>query len=840
MRHSILIVLLLISLGLTLPAQERVAFRQWLIKGPNSVTLPVFSQTKDTENRAYDLSTLFASLQHSEREISADGWREISATADGVSFDKASGHQEYLFKAYLNLERWTKGTLFLNTSGLCEVLVDRRSVFSRKKHSESEEQIPLTLDRGNHLILIRVLLSDRTNVLKAAFLADKDFADAAPRLGIDPKRFLTVNDILDGKHIASASLSPSGRYLMLHYRDHVSGSGKDRGFRSILDLKTHQTVALFRGGEMRNSQWLPRSDRLSYTVTHEGTQSIWIRDIKSGEEREIAQGISNLSDYTFAPSEDRIVFSRYHEAEKPGKLKRIYGVEDRLPYFRSRSTLHLLDVGSGSIKPLTAGNLSADLHDISSDGQCILFSTSRVDYTEVPFRKQDLYEMNLDKMSLKTIWKDKLFGGMAQYSPDGKQLLVSGGPECFGEIGVNVSEGRIPNSYDGQIYLLDLNTGKVKALSRNFDPSVDRAHWSADGRIYLSVTERDFARLYRYKPGNDRFEMLPLSVEVLERIDFDRYGKTAVYTGTGVNMPEKLYLLDLKTVKSRLIDFPERKRYDSIRFGITENWDFVNKNGDTISGRVYYPVDYQEGIRYPLIVNYYGGTSPVERSFGGRYPIETWAAAGYMVYVLQPSGATGFGQDFSALHVNGWGYDAIDDIIDGTRAFLKAHPMADAKNVGCIGASYGGYTTMLLQTRTDLFKTAISHAGISSITSYWGEGYWGYSYNTGAARGSYPWNRQDMFVKNSPIYNADKFRNSILLLHGTDDTNVPVGESLQYYAALKLLAKDVEMVLVEGQNHHILDYEKRIKWHETIMSWFDSRLKNQPQQWQELYPDKNY
>ena len=146
---------------------------------------------------------------------------------------------------------------------------------------------------------------------------------------------------------------------------------------------------------------------------------------------------------------------------------------------------------------------------------------------------------------------------------------------------------------------------------------------------------------------------------------------------------------------------------------------------------------------------------------------------------------------------------------------------------------------MLIQTRTDIFKTAISHAGISSITSYWGEGYWGYSYNTGAAKYSYPWNRKDIYVENSPIYNADKFQNSILLLHGTADTNVPVGESLQYYAALNLLGKDVEMVLVDDQNHWILDYKKRIDWHYTIISWFDKKLKDQPQQWNDLYPEKN-
>ena len=90
------------------------------------------------------------------------------------------------------------------------------------------------------------------------------------------------------------------------------------------------------------------------------------------------------------------------------------------------------------------------------------------------------------------------------------------------------------------------------------------------------------------------------------------------------------------------------------------------------------------------------------------------------------------------------------------------------------------------------------------------------------------------------MYNADKFKNSILLLHGTNDTNVPVGESLQYYAALKILGKDVEMVLVKDEGHRILDYENRIKWHYTIVSWFDKKLKGQPYQWGDMYPDKNF
>ena len=90
------------------------------------------------------------------------------------------------------------------------------------------------------------------------------------------------------------------------------------------------------------------------------------------------------------------------------------------------------------------------------------------------------------------------------------------------------------------------------------------------------------------------------------------------------------------------------------------------------------------------------------------------------------------------------------------------------------------------------------------------------------------------------MFNADKVVNPILLLHGNKDTNVPIGESIQFYTALKLLNKPVEFVEIDGENHHILEYKKRIAWNNTIFAWFDKWLKNQPQWWNDMYPDKNY
>ena len=202
--------------------------------------------------------------------------------------------------------------------------------------------------------------------------------------------------------------------------------------------------------------------------------------------------------------------------------------------------------------------------------------------------------------------------------------------------------------------------------------------------------------------------------------------------------------------------------------------------------------------------------------------------------MLNPSGTTAYGQEFAARHVNTWGKESGDDIIQGVKEFCKAHSFVDSKHIGCIGASYGGFMTEYLQTQTDIFAAAISHAGISNITSYWGGGYWGYSYGETAQYGSFPWNNPDLYVKQSPLFNADKIHTPLLLLHGTADTNVPTNESQQLYNALKILGRDVTYVQVEGENHVITDYNKRLAWLNVIYAWFAKYLQGNDAWWKAL------
>ncbi|MFI3297953.1 MAG: prolyl oligopeptidase family serine peptidase, partial [bacterium] len=237
------------------------------------------------------------------------------------------------------------------------------------------------------------------------------------------------------------------------------------------------------------------------------------------------------------------------------------------------------------------------------------------------------------------------------------------------------------------------------------------------------------------------------------------------------------------------------------------------------------------------IVYYYGGTSPSQRRGDIYYGGHIFASRGYIVYILNPSGTTGYGQEISARHVNAWGIRTADEIIEGTKLVCDKYSFIDKTKVGCIGASYGGFMTQYLQTKTDIFAAAVSHAGISDVTSYWGEGFWGVGYSKLAASGSYPWNNPKLYTEQGSLFNADKINTPLLLLHGSEDTNVPIGESIQIYNALKVLGKEVEFIVVNGENHTIIkDLNRQQKWHNSIMAWFAKWLQESPEWWSELYP----
>jgi dipeptidyl aminopeptidase/acylaminoacyl peptidase len=777
-------------------------------------------------------------------------WRTVATTDGSVTLDKpADGKIAVAWLAlYLDADRWMKAKVKVTGFHLLQVWLDDEKVGAKTaadiKPADSDAELKagnvegeVKLETGKHLLLIKTVY-DPAGSGDWNVQVDVSSDDLLPRLTSDATRTIGLHLLLDRPKVGSVSVSPDGKIAAISVSKVKDADG---GSDRWLELRATDSGKLLRrfDGSMAISSidWLPNGKEFSYTQYEDKKATVWIVNIVTGETRTLLKDVENFSGYEWSPTGDFMIFTQTEKAEEnKSGLHKLDGMPDRWPNFRDRDFLFRVENPSGVISRLTNGYQSTDLHDIREDGKKIIFTSSVYQYQERPYSTTTVYQLDLESLQADSLFAGGWMGGIA-YSPDGKTLLIHGGPSLFGELGKDVPAGVIPNDYDTQAYLYRLADQKVEAITRKFDPSIAQSQWRGDN-IYFRVIEGEYENMYRYNVRKGKYQKLDTGVEMTDRFDVASKSEVMVYTGGSATVPQKAFAMNLKKDKSQLLLDPAAAEFSHVATGKVEPWNFVNKSGRTIQGRIYYPPGFDASQKYPLLVYYYGGTSPVGRDFGGRYPKNYYAANGYVVYVLQPSGCYGFGQEFSALHVNDWGIINADEIIDGVSQLVADKPFINGEKVGCMGASYGGFMTMLIQTRTDMFAAAVSHAGISSLSSYWGEGFWGYLYSSVATANSFPWNRKDIYVDQSALFNADKIHTPLLMMHGDSDTNVPPGESRQLYAALKLLGREVELIEVAGQDHWILDYKKRLLWKRSIMAWFDRWLKDQPQWWNELYPEK--
>lgn len=813
---------------------ETIEVKTLKYAGPYAVAQPWMADSVNIKGEAFDLKQLLDSplsftLLNKGKEV----------TVAQLLADKQDALHLASF-CVSNTQR-TKATIAVEGLEQYRLFVDGEQVAVNGDKAET------ILTPSQHTVVIKYLTRKNASSDKKSIKLTVTAANGAPLSVGDAaaKRAYNIYDVICAPNYPSVSISPNGKFIVVR-KTWVDRKGNNHSISELRNSQTNRVMATFE----ESVKWMPASNKLYFTQKasdssiageekQDGTlQLITINPLTM--EREVLASHLPEGWFQFTPDEKTLIYTLTTEGRK--KDPQVYDVkepEDRQPGWRERSNLAKFDLVSGVLQPLTFGYHNVYLSDISADSRYLLIGKSEERLTKRPTTLNSYYRLNLNDMSVETLIEKGEFLNSAQFSPDGKSILVSASPEAFNGIGKNVEEGQTPSMIDTQLYLMTLSDKKVRPLTKDFNPNVQRVNWSkADGNIYFTAEDKDCVHLFQLNPKSGKFTLLKTPEEYIKSFSLASSAAEMAFSGQSASNADRLYKMNTKALKSQLVDDLSARELKNVELGECKAWNYVNSRGDTLCCRYYLPPHFDAAKKYPMIVNYYGGCSPTSRMFQSRYPHHVYAAMGYVVLVVNPSGATGFGQKFSARHVDTAGEGVAEDIISSTQAFCDEHAFVNRKKIGCIGASYGGFMTQYLQTKTDLFAAAISHAGISDHTSYWGEGYWGYSYSEVSMANEYPWTNKHLFVDQSPLYNADKIHTPLLFVHGTADNNVPVGESIQLYTALKLLGRPTAMVLVDGQDHHIIDYEKRLKWQNTIFAWFAKWLQDDASWWTEMYGDE--
>lgn len=853
MKHLIRLILFSLIFPVNLFARNEIKVEQLKASPLIPLSMPLLIDSSDVNKKSFEIKDLlktavdFSDVKSSKTLIKADS--EGVFSLDYAPYDsKVPGRDKavQLLVFSLDADRYCKIKLSVTANDMFELYVDDKMEKSKETKEDSLSKaspvkLNITLEPRRYDLVIKRLASVKNfdePKLKIVIEPEEKDSLAQVILSPDTQRRITINDIIEGDRLsATSTISPSGNYFLIGFTSTLPG-GKSNSRLELRETETNKV--LYRFPSDISPRWISEKDQLivSRPGSKDKMKNLLLMDPISLEEKMIAENVQ-FDSYVLSPD---LKFALFHIREEipadKGDLKRLLHPSERPGAYRGRTSLYLYDFAAKTSSRITFGRSSTSASDISPDSKKALVKVYTDNITERPFSTNSYYELDLATLKIDSLFSDPHISRIS-YSPDGKYLLVSGNGDAFGGVGLNVEPGQIANLYDSQLFLYERQSGRVTPLTKDFDPNVSGAVWSRyDNRIYITAEDRDYVRVFSCDPKSGEIRKLDLPEEMIRRFSIADTSPRAIYQGEGTGNAYRLYRCDLKSGKSTLLADPYQHRLSEMALSPVQDWNFNTEDGTTIYGRYYLPYNFDPAKKYPLIVYYYGGTSPTPRVFESTYPLQVYAALGYVVYNLQPSGTTGFGQAFAARHVNAWGERSADEIIEGTLRFCKEHSFVDDKKIGCIGASYGGFMTQYLQTRTDIFAAAVSHAGISNIASYWGEGYWGYGYSAAASANSYPWNNPRLYTEQSPLFSADKINTPLLLLHGSVDTNVPIGESIQMYNALKILGKEVEFITVEGENHAIYGYEKRLKWNKTIYAWFARWLKDQPGWWEALYPER--
>ena len=849
---------MLLMLATTASAQEKQTIEAFNLAGPYAIGVPFAADTVNVQGKKFEESALLEGIKHDAQATSTC----TPGLLPSLKEQKSVG----VLSFYLNNSDYLMGKLEVKGPKHYKLFIDGK-----------EAGAELKLAPEHHTIAIKYLAQPSdTDSIHVSLETNRAVSPT-----LDKRHPYMVHDLTDGKRVRSISLSADGAYALMSFQ--TTGSNGESRWDYELRQLTQKKGGVIDGSVIvsrpsQNVRWMPRTCAYIEEVRENGKRMLYKTDPKTGQRTCWASDVPK-GGYSISPTEDYLIITVEEEGPKEDKdVFEVVEMDDRQPGWRNRNHLVKYDVASGIAQRITFGSKGEFLHSITQDGKTLLVGTSYSRLAHRPTEVMDVFLMDVQTLKTDTLLQCEGFLGGGQFSPNGSQVLFKGNPEAFNRIGCQLPNDVTPSMTENELFLYDIMTNEVTPLTKDFDPSVESVDWSwADGMIYFSAEDRDYVNLFRLDPKMGKIEKLPVEGDYAYRWDMAAHAPVLAWLSYKTMEPasayvvptpapsrtggEGSYLAGLHSVVE-LAKLPSRSggagggclfdghsALGDAEVGTCEDWNFQNSHGDTVYGRLYLPADFDASKKYPMIVYYYGGCSPVSRYFESPYAPQYWNSLGYVAYIVEPSGATGFGQEWASRHVNTAGGVPVNgvvpggtpagDIIEGVKKICDEHPFINREKIGCMGASYGGFMTQYLQTVTDIFAAAVSHAGITNHTSYWGEGYWGYNYSEVSMANSYPWSHRQLYVDQSPLFNADKINTPLLLLHGNADTNVPLIESLQMFTALKLLGREVALVEVEGQNHHIQDYAKREKWLATQMAWFARWLKDDPTWWDALYPKKH-
>lgn len=698
------------------------------------------------------------------------------------------------------------------------------------------------------------------------------------------QRTFTHEDLIAMRRLGAVAPSPDGTQAVLLVRSYHYDRPGPTGDLYLLEADgSGQARQLTRTEAAEGDPaWHPDGRSLAFTAPDSaGRRQLFRLDLATGTRQQLTDLATGVRQPQFSPDGRTLTFlsdvfpDAADPAENRARLEaeaakqtsgriytgfpyRTYGNEwfdGRVPH------LFAVPADSGTVRDLLAatgvtrergwsGVMEYDWHP---DGTQLVFSASLdFDRQADRFDTKDLFLVpvrrteggGVRRAAEPTLLVDRYTNDrFPQFSPDGRYLAWLARWCCWGSLPAEdrvdggllaapppLRTDSLPSYQDNRILVRDQETGQVTVLMDAWDRPPNAPAWSPDGEeLIFSAPDAGHNRLFRITLA-DAFAGQPPTVLATQPGSWGqpRVGGSRVFaTRESTTAPPELFALDLRRADRRpaprLLTAINTKHLEDIPMRPAQEvfWTYASRR---LQGWLVKPPDFDENKVYPLLLFPHGGPFGMHADrFHYRWNAQLFAAHGFVVFMPNPTGSTGFGEEFAADVQGEWGGRVFHEVMAGVDHLLATQPYLREDQLVAASASYGGYFMNWLITQTDRFQAVFTHASIWNFVSMTGTSIIAH-YMLMDASGQPPWEDFDAFNRYSPHYHAANITTPTYVSHGGMDAGVPQGQGLELYWTLQYLGVESKLLYFPDEGHWILQPANSRLWYNELLTWLQQHL----------------
>ena len=408
-----------------------------------------------------------------------------------------------------------------------------------------------------------------------------------------------------------------------------------------------------------------------------------------------------------------------------------------------------------------------------------------------------------------------------QYSPDGKYIAWQSMERDGYEADLN------------RLFVMDLATGEKRFVSRAFESNVDAFLWNKDSQsIYFIGVWHGETQIYNIGlADNDSLNRLTDGMH--DYASLALCGDKLIAKRHSMSMGDEIYAVNNTRsgnafAKAEQLTFENKQIYDQLEMGKVEARWMTTTDGKQMLTWVIYPPQFDPNKKYPTLLFCEGGPqSPVSQFWSYRWNFQIMAANDYIIVAPNRRGLPGFGVEWNEAISGDYGGQCMKDYFTAIDEMAK-EPFVDKDRLGCVGASFGGFSVYWLAGHHGKrFKAFIAHDGIFNMEMQYleTEEKWFANWDMGGAY----WEKQNPVAQrtfaNSPHQFVDKWDTPILCIHGEKDYRILANQAMAAFDAAVMRGVPAELLIYPDENHWVLKPQNGILWQRTFFEWLDKWLK---------------